>query len=109
MFYNYTTQFDTRFFSYLYTHILLLQCIPPITVKLQILLFFRLSLPTHISSIQAVVSHSKACDDFNVRNFNFKLIHIISILIIVIVVHTVMISVVSKRQLLGVNPSVPIR
>ena len=44
-----------------------------------------------------------------VRNFNFKLIHIISVLIIVIVVHTVMISVVSKRQLSGVNPSVPIR
>ena len=37
-----------------------------------------------------------------------KLIHIISVLIIVIVVHTVMISVVSKRQLSGVNPSVPI-
>ena len=44
-----------------------------------------------------------------VRNFNFKSIHIISVLIIVIVVHTVMISVVSKRQLSGVNPSVPIR
>ena len=38
-----------------------------------------------------------------------KLIHIISVLIIVIVVHTVMISVVSKRQLSGVNPFVPIR
>ena len=37
------------------------------------------------------------------------MIHIISVLIIVIVVHTVMISVVSKRQLSGVNPSVPIR
>ena len=45
----------------------------------------------------------------NVRNFSFKLIHIISVLIIVIVVHTVMISVVFKRQLSGVNPSVPIR
>ena len=45
----------------------------------------------------------------SVRNFTFKLIHIISVLIIVIIVHTVMISVVSKRQLSGVNPSVPIR